>query len=144
MAWSCVIGRRNTAWTDYRGVKVFFSHVPSGWLLAGTSSVEREKRANCSSVCLMCETTWGFFPRSTILARNDSWEIFHRHFPTLRSLVPRESLMTNRKLRRRYESILIQLLPSNTMASCVFSTNGAVHCKDWDNGPAKISFKEKR
>src|SRR6267378_1425608 len=108
MAWSYVIGRRNAAWTDYRDVKVFFSHVPSGWLLAGTSSVERKKRANCSSVCLMCETTWGFSPRSTILARNDSWEIFHRHFPTLRSLVPRESLMTNRKLRRWNESILIE------------------------------------
>src|SRR2546421_5683973 len=101
MAWSCVIDRRNVAWTDYRGVKVFFSHVPSGWLLAGTFSVERKKRANCSSVCLMCETTWDFFPRSTIHAKNGSWEIFRRHFRTLRYLVPRESLMTNGKLRYR-------------------------------------------
>src|ERR1700747_1415295 len=111
MALSCVIGRRNAAWTDYRGAKVFFSHVTSGWFLACTSSVEREERENCSSVCLMCETTWGFSPRSTILVRNDSWEIFRRHFRTLRSLVPRESLVTNRKLRRRHELILIQGLP---------------------------------
>src|SRR6266480_5300933 len=111
MAWSCVIGRRNVAWTDYRDVKVFFSHALSGWLPAGTSSVERKKRANCSSDCLMCETIWGFSPRSTIRARDDSWEIFHRHFRTLRSLVPRESLATNRKLRCRHESILIESYP---------------------------------
>src|SRR5215475_15687027 len=111
MAWCCVIGRRNAALTGYRGAKVFFSHVPSGWLLAGIFSVERKKRANCSSVCLMCETTWGFSPRSTILMSNGSWEIFRRHFRTLLSLVPPESLLTKRKRRHRYELILIEVFP---------------------------------
>ena len=72
-----------------------FLPVLSGWSLAGTFSVERKKRANCSSACLMCETTWDFSPRSTIRVKNDSWEIFHRHFPTLRFLAPRESFRTN-------------------------------------------------
>src|SRR6266536_3476957 len=97
MALSCVTGRWNAAWTDYQGVKVFFYHALSGWLLAGTSLGERKKRANYSSACLMCETTWAFSPRSTIRARDDSWGIFRRHFRTLRSLLRRESLVTNRK-----------------------------------------------
>src|SRR4029453_9301943 len=98
MALSCATCHWNAAWTDYRGVKVFFSHALSGWLLAGTSSVERKKRANYSSACLMSETTWDFSPRRTIRARDDSWEIFRRHFRMSRSLLPRESLVTNRKL----------------------------------------------
>src|SRR5437867_3151035 len=103
MVSSCAIGRRNAAWTDYRGVKAFLSHVPFGWSPAGTSSTERKKRANCLSVCWMCETIWDFSPRSTIRAINDSWEIFRRHFHMLRSLVPPELLAVNRKLRHRNE-----------------------------------------
>src|SRR4029077_119017 len=29
------------------------------------------------------------------------------------------------------------------MVSRVFSTNGAVHCKDWDNGPRENQFQRK-
>src|SRR5438067_11902195 len=99
MVSSCVIGRRNAAWTDYRGVKAFLSHALFGWSRAGTYSTERKKRANCLSVCWMCETIWDFSPRSTIRAINDSWEIFRRHFHTSRSLLPPEFLPVNRRLR---------------------------------------------
>src|SRR5213080_5472577 len=99
MVSSCVIGRRNAAWTDYRGVKVFLSHALFGWSRAGTYSTERKKRANCLSVCWMCETIWDFSPRSTIRAINDSWEIFRRHFHMLRSLVPPEFLAVTRRPR---------------------------------------------
>src|SRR6266446_3004536 len=99
MVSSCVIGRRNAAWTDCQGVKAFLSHAPFGWSLAGTYSTERKKRANCLSVCWMCETIWDFSPRSTIRAINDSWEIFRRHFHMSRSLLPPEFLAVNRRLR---------------------------------------------
>src|SRR6266496_3650644 len=104
MVLSCVIGRRNAAWTDCRGVKGCLSHALSGWSLAGTCSTERKKRANCSSACSRCETTWDFSPRSTIRARNDNWEISRRHFPMLPCLPPRESLTVNRKLRHRNDT----------------------------------------
>src|SRR5437588_8642547 len=100
MVSSCVIGRRNAAWTDYRGVKAFLSHALFGWSRAGTYSTERKKRANCLSVCWMCETIWDFSPRSTIRAINDSWEIFRRHFRMSHSLLPSEPLAVNGKLRR--------------------------------------------
>src|SRR5439155_12524110 len=104
MVSSCAIGRRNAAWTDCRDVKVFLSHAPFGWSPAGTYSTERKKRANCSSAYWMRETIWDFFPRSTIRARNDSSGIFRRHFRTLRSLLPSESLAVNRKLRHRNDT----------------------------------------
>src|SRR6266498_1227829 len=92
MVSSCAIGRRNAAWTDCRDVKVFLSHAPFGWSLAGTYSTERKKRANCSSAYSRCETTWDFSPRSTIHARNDSWEISHRHFRMSHYLPPNQIL----------------------------------------------------
>src|SRR5207248_6969195 len=95
----CAIGRRNAGWTDCRAVKAFLYHAPFGWSPAGTCSTERKKRANCLSVCWMCETIWDFSPRSTIRAINDSWEIFRRHFHMLRSLVPPEFLAVTRRPR---------------------------------------------
>src|SRR5439155_10849853 len=104
MVSSCAIGRRNAAWTDCRDVKVFLSHAPFGWSPAGTYSTERKKRANCSSTCWMRETIWDFSPRSTIRARNDNWEISRRHFRMSHSLLPRESLAVNTKLRHRNDT----------------------------------------
>src|SRR5581483_1958155 len=98
---SCVIGRRNVVWMGCRDVKGFSCHARSGWSLAGTCSTGRKKRANFSSACLRCETIWDFFPRNTIRARNGSWEIFRRHFRTLRFLLPPESLRVKRRLRYR-------------------------------------------
>src|SRR5438309_279440 len=103
MGSSCAIGRRNAAWTDCPGVKAFSYHARFGWPLAGTYSTERRKHASCSSACSMCEMTWDSFPRNTIRARNDSWEIFHRRFRMLRFLLPREFLMVNRRYRNDKE-----------------------------------------
>src|SRR5205814_8413827 len=97
----CAIGRRNAGWTDCRAVKAFLYHAPFGWSLAGTCSTERKKRANCLSVCWMCETIWDFSPRSTIRTINDSWEIFRRHFHMSHSLLPPEFLAANRWLWHR-------------------------------------------
>src|ERR1043166_4214435 len=88
---------------DCQGVKVSLSHVLSGWSLACTCSTERKKRENYSSACWMCETIWECSPKSTIRARDGSWEIFRRHFRMSRSLLPRESLAVKTKLRFRNE-----------------------------------------
>src|SRR3954470_11582648 len=109
----CVIGRRNAAWTDCRGVKVFLSHAPFGWSLAGTCSTERKKRVNCLSVCWMCETIWDFSPRSTIRAINDSWEIFRRHFHMSHSLLLPEFSVVNRRLWHRNDTNLDPRSPEN-------------------------------
>src|SRR5439155_23194949 len=90
----CATGRRNAAWTDYRAGKGFLFLALSGWPIAGISLAERKRRANCLSACSTCETTWDFFPRNTIHARNGSLEISRRHFRTSRSFVLGESSAT--------------------------------------------------